>query len=76
MNGLQIRKLVIIGIDSGAEEKSSISSVYYLGGISELDEVGLMLLVTRGNEAMNLGDSGVVRRNRQRSQVSPTNLAL
>ncbi len=44
MNGLQIRQLVIVRIDAGAEEEPCVPSVDDLI-VPELDEVGLVLLV-------------------------------
>lgn len=54
MYSLQISKLIVIRIDTGAEEETRIAAVDDLGGISELDEVGLVLLVARGYEAVDL----------------------
>jgi hypothetical protein len=54
MYRLQIRQLIIIRIDAGAKEQPRISSVHNLGHVSKLDEVGLVLLVSRGNEAVDL----------------------
>jgi hypothetical protein len=54
MDSLQIRKLVIICVHTGAKEESRIATVDDLGGVSELDEVRLVFLVTRGYEAVDL----------------------
>lgn len=53
MDGLEIRKLVVIGIDAGTEEEAGIAPVDDLH-VPELDEVGLVLLVTRCDEAVHL----------------------
>jgi hypothetical protein len=55
---LQIRKLIIICVHTGAEEKSSIAAIDDLGGIPKFDEVGLVLLVARGDETVDLGRDG------------------
>ena len=54
MYRLQICQFIVIGIHACAEEQPSVSPVHYLGHISELDEVGLVLLVARRNEAVDL----------------------
>jgi hypothetical protein len=46
--GLQVRELVIVRVDAGAEEESCVPSVHDLV-ITELDEVRLVLLVSRGD---------------------------
>jgi hypothetical protein len=50
---LQIRQLVVVSIDAGAEKEACISSVHDLV-VAELDEVGLVLLVAGGYEAVDL----------------------
>lgn len=45
MNGFQIRELVIVRVDTHAEEQASVTPVNDLRG-AELDEVGLMLLIS------------------------------
>jgi hypothetical protein len=50
----QIRQFIIVCINARAEEEASVSAVYDLGHVAELDEVGLVLLVARGYEAMDL----------------------
>jgi len=55
MYGFEICELVIIGVDACAEEEASVSAIDDLGHVAELDEVGLVLLVARGNKAMDLG---------------------
>jgi hypothetical protein len=51
---LQIRQFVVIGIDACAKEETRVSPVDYLGHVAELDKIGLVLLIARGNKAMNL----------------------
>lgn len=51
---LQICQLIIIRIHTGTEEETRIAAVDDLRGIPELDEVGLVLLISRGDEAMDL----------------------
>jgi len=47
MYRFQISKLVIVGVDAGAEEESCVPSVDDFV-LSELDEVGLVFLVAGG----------------------------
>lgn len=53
MYGLQIRQLVIVGVDADAEEKPRVAPVDNLQ-VPELNEVGLMLLISRGDQAVDL----------------------
>jgi hypothetical protein len=53
----QVRQLVIVCVDACAEEEAGVSAVYNLGHVAELDEVRLVLLVARGNEAVDLFDA-------------------
>lgn len=53
VNRLQIRQLVIIGVDARAKEQTGISSIDDLV-VSELDKIGLVFLVARGYEAVDL----------------------
>jgi hypothetical protein len=46
--GLQVRELVIVRVDAGAEEESCVPAVHDLV-VAELDEVRLVLLVSRGD---------------------------
>jgi hypothetical protein len=57
MYSLQVRQLVIVCVDACAEEETGVSAVYNLGHVTELDEVRLVLLVARGNEAVDLFDA-------------------
>jgi len=50
--GLQIGELVIIRIDADAEEETCISPIND-PHTPELDKVGLMLLVARGDQAVD-----------------------
>jgi hypothetical protein len=54
MDGFQVRELVIVRVDAGAEKKSCVPSVHDLV-VAELDEVRLVLLVSRGDQAVHLG---------------------
>ena len=49
---LQIAQLVIIGVHARAKEQACVSPVDDLGG-AELDEVGLVLLVARRDQAVH-----------------------
>lgn len=53
MDGLEVRKLVVVGVDAGAEEEPRVTAVDNLVG-AELDEIGLVLLVAGGYEAVDL----------------------
>jgi hypothetical protein len=61
VNRLKVRKLVIIGVDAGAEEETRIPAVHDLGALTELDEVGLVFLVAGGYEAVDLLGAWLVR---------------
>lgn len=50
---LQICQLVIIRVDASAEKEACIAAVDY-PVVAELDEVGLVLLVARRDEAVDL----------------------
>lgn len=49
---LQISQLVVVGVDTYAEEQSGVASVDYLQR-AEFDEIGLVLLIARGDKPMN-----------------------
>ena len=49
----QIRQFIVIRIDAGAEEEACIPPVDDLV-VAELDKVGLVFLVSRGDEAVDL----------------------
>lgn len=53
MDGLEVRQLVVVGVDASAEEEARVAAVDDLVG-AELDEVGLVLLVAGGYEAVDL----------------------
>lgn len=53
MYSLQICQFVIIRIDAGAKEQACISSTDNLI-VPELDEIGLVFLVSRRYQAMDL----------------------
>jgi hypothetical protein len=50
----QIRQLVVISVHARAEEESRVSSIDYFAATAELDEVGLVFLVSWSDEAVNL----------------------
>lgn len=52
---LQIRQLVIIGVDADAEEEACVAPVDDLV-VAELDEVGLVFLIAGCDEAVDLGE--------------------
>lgn len=54
MYGLQVSQLIVRRVDASAEEQSCISSIDNLARAAELHEVGLVFLVARSNEAMDL----------------------
>lgn len=49
---LEVRQLIVIRVDARAEEESRVSAVDDLI-VAELDEVGLVFLVTGGHEAVD-----------------------
>jgi hypothetical protein len=49
MDGFEICELVVVCIDADAEEQSGVSAVYDLGAAAELDEIGLVFLIARGD---------------------------
>lgn len=53
MNRLQVGQLIVIGVDTYAEEKPGVTPVNNLEG-PELNEVGLVLLVSGRDESMDL----------------------
>lgn len=63
--GLKEGELVVVGVDAGAEEEACIPAVDDLV-VAELDEVGLVLLVSGRYEAMDLGGT-IVRDGRVRA---------
>ena len=54
MDRFQIRELVIVLVDTSAKEEAGIPSVDDFEVVPKLDEVGLMLLVTWSDEAVDL----------------------
>lgn len=54
MHRLEIGQLVIGGIDAHAEEQPRVSPIYNLRAPLELDEIRLVFLVSRGDQAMDL----------------------
>ena len=59
MYSLEVRKLIVIGVNAGAEEEPGIAAVDDLI-VAELDEVGLVLLVARCDEAVDLWASASI----------------
>ena len=57
VDGLEVGELVVVGVDARAEEEPRVPPVDELV-VAELDEVGLVLLVARGDEAVDLGRWG------------------
>lgn len=53
VDGLEVGQLVVVGVDAGAEEEAGVAAVDDLV-VAELDEVGLVLLVAGGYEAVDL----------------------
>jgi hypothetical protein len=54
MNGLQICQLIVICIHARAKEQSGVAAIHDLAAATELDEVGLMLLVPGCHQAVDL----------------------
>lgn len=52
MDGLEKGELVVVCVDAGAEEEAGVAAVDDLV-VAELDKVGLVLLVARGDEAVD-----------------------
>lgn len=53
VDGLEEGELVVVCVDAGAEEEAGVAAVDDLV-VAKLDEVGLVFLVARGDEAVNL----------------------
>lgn len=53
VDGLEVGELVVVCINAGTEEKAGVPAVDDLV-VAELDEVGLVLLVAWGYQAVNL----------------------
>jgi hypothetical protein len=51
---LEVRQLVIVGVDACAEEEACVPPVHNLGHVAEFDKVGLVFLVAWGDEAVDL----------------------
>lgn len=54
MYSLQISQFVVVGVYADAEEEAGVAAVDDLCARSELDEVGLVFLVSGGYEAVDL----------------------
>lgn len=57
VDGLEVRQLVVVGVDARAEEEPRVPPVDDLV-VAELDEVGLVFLVARRDEAVDLCGRG------------------
>lgn len=53
MNRLEVRQLVVVGVDAHAEEQARVPPVHDLV-VAELGEVGLVFLVAGRDEAVDL----------------------
>jgi hypothetical protein len=53
VDGLEEGELIVVCVDAGAEEEARVAAVDDFV-VAELDEVGLVLLVARGDEAVDL----------------------
>jgi hypothetical protein len=53
VDGLEVRELVIVCIDAGAKEETSVAAVDDLVG-AKLDEVGLVFLIALGDQTVDL----------------------
>lgn len=60
MNGFEKGELVVVCVDAGAEEEPCVAAVDNLV-VAELDEVGLVFLVSGGDEAVDLFTGGEMR---------------
>jgi hypothetical protein len=50
---LQICQAIVIGVHTCAEEESRVAAIDYLATTAKLDEVGLVFLIARGDEAVD-----------------------
>jgi hypothetical protein len=53
VDGLEVGQLVVVGVDAGAKEEAGVPPVHNLV-VAELYKVGLVLLIARGYEAVDL----------------------
>jgi hypothetical protein len=53
VNGLEVGELVVVCVDTRAEKEPRVPAVDNLV-VAELDEIGLVLLIARRNEAVDL----------------------
>ncbi len=58
MNRLEVRQLVVVGVDAHAEEQARVPPVHDLV-VAELGEVGLVFLVAGCDEAVDLCGNGI-----------------
>lgn len=54
MNSLEVGQLIVVCVDAGTEEEAGIAAIDNLRTLPKLDKVGLILLITGGDEAMYL----------------------
>jgi hypothetical protein len=54
MDCLEVRQLIIIRINADAKKEAGVSTINDLCAALELDEVGLVFLVSWGDEAVDL----------------------
>lgn len=54
MYGFQVCELIVVGVYARAEEQAGIAAVDHFRSAAELDEVGLVFLVARCDEAVDL----------------------
>lgn len=54
MYSLEIRQLVVVRIDTDTKEQPCISPIYHLGTAFELNEIGLVFLISGCNQTMDL----------------------
>jgi hypothetical protein len=54
MDCFQVRQLIVIGIDANAKEQPRISPVNNLRAAAELDEIRLVLLISRRDKTVYL----------------------
>jgi len=55
VNRFQVRQFVIVGVHARTEEEARVAPIDDLV-VAELDKVGLVFLIARGDEAVNLGE--------------------
>lgn len=61
VDGLEVGELVVIGVNAGAEEEARVPAIDDLV-VAKLDEIGLVFLVARRHETVDLERERVIRR--------------